>query len=230
MPVYANTDELKDRLGIPLNDPRENELIQAIDAASRWIEQKTGRRFYTVSETRYYTAHWMYPEWAGRGFGAYPWGNPERPSGGGRAAQHISIDDFVSVSAVATDDDGDGTYETAWTANSDYWLGPRNAVADGKPYRLLNRNQVTGRYLFPPWENGISVTGACGYSAQTPDQIRQLCMTVAALFARPLLEMSIPGVQSYKLANDLSITMDVQDLPPAEQSIIAQYRDGLFGV
>lgn len=230
MPNYANIDELEDRLGIPHADAREPELQRALDAASRWIDQKTGRRFYTVTETRYYTAQWRYPRGMGSSYGDFPWGNPERPNGGGIAGQHIAINDFVSVSAVATDDNGDGTYETAWTVGTDYWLGPRNAAADGQPYRSINRNLVTGRYTFPAWENALSVTGACGFSAATPDAIRQLCLVVAGLFARPVMEMSIPGVQSYQLANDLTVTMQVEDLTPADRAILEQYRDPIFSI
>lgn len=227
---YAIVGDLEDRLGIPINDSRETALQQAIDAASRWVDRQTGRRFYATTETRYYTAIWQYPRWGqyGTSYGDYPWGNAERPGGGGVAGQHVAIDDFVSVSAVATDADGDGVYETIWTSGSDYWLGPKNAAADSKPYRSVNRNQVVGRYVFPPWENGISVTGSAGYSASAPDPIRELTMWAAMQFAQPVLEMSVPGVQSYQLGTDLKVTMQSGDVPPAMQAIIDQYRDGFL--
>lgn len=229
---YADVGELADRLGIELNGSRETALEQAINAASRWVDRETGRRFYATTETRYYTAIWQYPRWGqyGSAQGDYPWGNPERPGGGGVAGQHIVIDDFVSVSAVATDSDGDGVYETAWSVNSDYWLGPRNAAADGKPYRSVNRNQIVGRYVFPPWDNGISVTGSAGYCdiANRPDPIRELTMWVAMQFALPVLELSIPGVQTYQLGSDLKVTMQPGDLPLAMQKIIEDYKDGFL--
>lgn len=231
-PDYCDVHDLEDRLGIGLSDTREATLVQAVSAASRWIDKQTARRFYTVTETRFYSARWHYLSMGSGlgGFGEYPWGNPERPNGGGIARQHVAIDDFVSVSAVATDDNGDGTFPSTWISGRDYWLGPRNAAADGKPYRSVNRNVVTGLFVFPPWENGISVTGACGFSTAVPDDIRQVCVTVAMLFARPVLEMSIPGVSSYKLANDLSVTMSVEDLDPASRLIIESYKDTGFTI
>lgn len=232
-PDYADVHDLEDRLGIPFSDTRESTLVQAVSAASRWVDKQTARRFYTVTEARDYTAIWHYPSdgYSGYGnFGGYPWGYPERPFGGGRAGRHIVIDDFVSVSAVATDDNGDATYPTAWTVGTDYWLGPRNATAEGKPFRSINRNMVTGRYVFPVWENGVRVTGACGFSTAVPDGIRELTLGVAMLFARPVMEMSIPGVSGYKMTSDISITMAPEELSPMLREILEHFRDPLFGV
>lgn len=232
VPDYCDVRDLEDRLGIAFTDTREGVLQQAVTAASRWVEKQTARRFYTVAETRYYSARWHYPRmgYGMAGFGEYPWGNPERPNGGGVAGQHLAIDDFVSVSAIASDDNGDGTFPSTWTVGRDYWLGPRNALADGKPYRSVNRNQVTGLYVFPPWENGVSVTGACGYSATVPDPIRELSLWVAMLLARPVMEMSIPGVKSYTLTSDISVTMSPEELPEAMRAILVQYTAEAFGM
>lgn len=225
---YAETALLRDRLNID-SDERDLALGQVLDAASRWVDNQTRRRFYATTETRYYTARWRYPHSDSHGMGGdFPWGNPERPGGGGFAGQHIAIDDFMSVSAVATDDDGDGVYETTWTVGTDYWLGPRNAVVDGKPYRSVNRNQVTGRYVFPPYENGIQVVGSAGFSAAVPDPIRDLTLTVAEIMARPFLDMSIPGVQTYKFGDQLSLSMKTEDLPPLAKLTLDQYSDPVF--
>lgn len=232
-PDYCDIQDLKDRLGIGLNDPREGALQNAVTGASRWVEKQTGRRFYTVTETRYYSPTWHYPrasmESSGY-YGDYPWGNPERPTGGGFIAQRIMLDDFVSVSQVQTDTDGDGVYDATWTVGRDYWLGPRNATAEGKPFRSLNRNIVTGVYVFPPWENSVSVTGACGYSATTPDEIRELTIQAAMLLSRPVMEMSIPGVSSYQLTSDIRITMAPEDLSPMARTILQHYQDPIFSM
>lgn len=228
--LYATADDLKDRLGISENDSREGALREAIDAASRWIEQQTGRRFYVASatEVRYYTAAWRYPQSAGA-FGDFPWGNPERPFGGGLASLQLAIDDMVAVTDVATDVDGDGTYETVWTLNTDYFLAPRNAIAQGKPYRQIHRNQVTGRYTFPPYENGIRITGSYASSSSTPADIRTLCLMAAELFCRPLLDMAVAGTQTYQLGTELRVSMSSEDLPPLGKMILEQWRDPVFG-
>lgn len=225
--TYATVPELKDRLHVEDSD-RDYAFGHCLDAASRWIDNQTRRRFYTATETRYYTAHWHYPHRSSTMAGDYPWGNPERPYGGGRSGQTVAIDDFLSVSAVVTDSDGDGVYETTWTNGTDYWLGPRNALTDGLPYRAIHRNQVTGRYSFPPYDNAISVTGSAGYSATVPDAIRELCLMVAELMARPVLDLTIAGVATYKFGDQMQVTMDSKDISPLARQILQEYRDPVF--
>jgi len=235
--LYASDDDLADILSIPESDARRGLLEDYVESASRWIDRETGRRFYVVvpdplatpvGEARYYTANWRYPD--SRAFGDYPWGNPERPFGGGAAAQFLPIDDAVAITEVATDSDGNGTYETIWAVNTDYFVWPRNAALDGKPYRQLHRNVNAGRYAWPPYENGVKVTGSFGYStlANRPADIRTLCLMVAELMARPIADLSISGAQTYKIGQELSVSMSTQDLPELGQKIVANYKDMAF--
>lgn len=71
-------------------------LLRALEAASRWIEGEVDRYFYTVTETRYYTA---------------------------KRGSYLIVDDLLSVTTLKTDDDGDRTYENTWAA-TDYDLEP----------------------------------------------------------------------------------------------------------
>jgi len=205
---YATHTELMNRLGLEENDRHEGMLIDVLEAASRWIDIECERRFFTNStpETRYYTL-------------AYPYGN-----GGTK----IEIDDFVGTITLQTDNNGDGVYETTWTAGTDYWLSPKNAVLDNKPYTCINRTQLTGRYYFPGYEYGISVTGTFGYSTlvNRPTNIRELCINVALIalgystsvgsvslagsssssssVSGPLV---IPGVSSYRIGQELEVKL-----------------------
>src|SRR5215468_8521285 len=114
------------------------------EVASRWVDKETGHRFYSTTETRYYNALDRYlpsQAWAIETL--------ERPAG---SPSRIEVDDVRNVTQVATDEDGDGTYERVWTTPGDYWLGPRNAPSNGQPYKYVNRNAATSRYLFPMWE------------------------------------------------------------------------------
>ena len=123
----------------------------AIEAASRWIDAQTGTRFYAASETRYYTADW---------------------------SDLLYIDDLLSVTTLATDDDEDGTYETTW-AVTDYVLEPRNAALNGKPYRQI-RYTPNGDYSFPRGvRDGVKVVGSFGYASAAPPVVEQACLLLA---------------------------------------------------
>ena len=112
-------------------------LETAIEAASRWIDEITGARFYASSETRYYTPQW---------------------------SDLLYVDDLLSVTTLKTDDDWDGVYETTWTA-SDYILEPRNNALRGRPYRQIRVN-VNGDTAFPRnVVDGVEIAGSFGYSS-----------------------------------------------------------------
>ena len=123
----------------------------AIEAASRWIDEKTGARFYASTETRYYTAEW---------------------------SDLLYIDDLISVTTLKTDEDDDGTYEVTWTTD-DYHLEPRNAALRNRPYRQI-RITSDGDYSFPVRvRHGVELAGSFGYASSTPTAIKQACLLLA---------------------------------------------------
>lgn len=71
-----------------------------VEAASRYIDRVTWRRFYTTTndETRTFTA---------------------------KSGEVVYTDDIISITTLKTDEDGDRTYETTW-ATTDYDLLPEN--------------------------------------------------------------------------------------------------------
>jgi hypothetical protein len=215
---YADVVDLMERLNIPENDAREGQLQNIVEVASRWVDEQTGHRFYTVTETRYYNAldHILPSQaWAIETL-ERPWGSPAR----------IEIDDVLTVSQVATDEDGDGTYERVWETPGDYWLGPRNAPARGQPYKYLNRSAATSRYLFPLWEESISVTGSFGWCAlaDRPTDIRELTLMVGEVLGTTLTDLAQPGIQTYNITQQLSVVMAPETLPPLGQQILQKYR------
>ena len=106
----------------------DDTLEQVIEAASRWIDAHTGRRFYAATETRYYTA------------GVSDW---------------LAVDDLLSVDSLKTDSGGGRTYSTTW-ATTDYDLFPLNATpstmiatapAGTQSFPMLARSvQITGSF------------------------------------------------------------------------------------
>lgn len=140
-------------------DPMDNLVIESIvEAVSRWIEAYTGRRFYRNSEdeSRYYTATHSFS---------------------------LETDDIGSLTTLATDDDGDRTYETTWAA-TDYDLMPYNATVSGQPYTWLDVTP-SGNYAFPTTARGVKLTGKFGYAASTPAPIKEACLLMTErLFRR----------------------------------------------
>lgn len=220
--LYASVEDLADILCISQGDPRWGLLADKLDAASRWVERETGHVFYTttLSEARYFTAEWTSSQWLAGERVPY-WASQRRGSG----LEEIEVDEFLSLSELATDQNGDGVYETVWTVGTDYWLGPRNAPQKGRPYNRIHRNAVSGRYLFPLFENAVRPTGKFGYCLTTPAAIRDLSLAAAEILARPILDLAIAGVQTYKFGSDVSVVMSSASLPALAQSILDSYRN-----
>lgn len=138
MSRYVTVAELRDWLGVG-DTLIDAEIQLALDAAEEAIEAFCGRRFWadTTPTSRRY-----------------------RPP---LATPALAIEDTVSVSSVALDEDDDGTYEAAVT---DWYLAPQDG--DGtRPYRwLVRRNAVW------PAGRSVEVTGVHGWPA-VPSAVRQ---------------------------------------------------------
>ena len=164
--VYATTGELKTRLGI--TDAVDDITLGAVlEAVSRGIDMHCGRFFYktAAATVRYYT----------------PQDDDE-----------VSIADCVSLTAVATDADGDRTYEDTWAA-TDYDLLPENASTDGQPYTLL-ATSPNSNYDFPVGvRKGLKLTGTWGWP-DVPPPIHEACLIQAArVFKRKDAPFGIAG-------------------------------------
>ena len=164
---YCTLSELKDSLQI--DDSVDNASLEAaIMSASRMIDDYTQRFFYkdgTVGSpvTRYYT--------------------PED-------AISLNIDDIVTVSSIATDNDLLFTYTTVW-ATSDFVVEPINNPRKGWPY---NRLVAVGAYVWPfQIPQSVKITGAWGWTA-VPQEI-QLAAKIQAsrLFIRRQSPFGIAG-------------------------------------
>jgi hypothetical protein len=155
MASYATVDELRGYIdasgSVNWTAADSDNLELALDAASRWIDEKLDMQFVGTAGTRYYTADWH---------------------------DLLYIDDLVSLTTLKTDDDADGVYETTWAA-TDYTLEPRNAAAKNRPYRQI-RIKENGDYSFPTSvENGVEVAGSFGYAATVPAPIKQATLLLA---------------------------------------------------
>lgn len=106
--LYVTTAELKTELniGVTTYDTRIGNIVTAV---SRAIDQIQNTRYYTTSETRYYT-----------------------PTG-----CFINIDDLTTLSSLAVDTTGNNSYATTWTLGTHFDLEPINNPLENKPYRQV---------------------------------------------------------------------------------------------
>ena len=143
---YATLAEFKAAVGI--TDNTDDAALQAVlDATDTLIDlycdRKTG--FGTASETRFYTAE---------------------------DYQYVLTDDLVSITTLQTDDDANGTYETTWTAGTDYVLAPRNAALDGFPYTEIDTSVTWPRNFPKDVYLGVRVAGVFGFPS-VPAAVKQ---------------------------------------------------------
>lgn len=164
---YTTLAELKAALGIE-DDVDNLALEAAITAASRMIDDYTGRFFYQDGSvgtpvSRYFTTDDFY---------------------------NCQIDDIVTISEIAIDSNFDQTYGIVF-ATSDYLTEPVNNPRKGWPYtRIL----ASGAYVFPCYiPQGIRVKGIWGWSA-VPSEISMATLIQSArLFARKQSPFGIAG-------------------------------------
>lgn len=133
---YTTLATVRSLLGIPATDTSYDTLIEAtVESVSRMIDNHAGRRFYSGTETHYYSA---------------------------ATIDEIYIDDILSVTSLKTDDDEDGTFETTW-ATSDYHLLPYDAVTNVKPYTRIETSGY-GDYSFSTGvKKCVQIVGSFGF-------------------------------------------------------------------
>ena len=150
---YATLAEFKSSIGI--TDSTDDTPLQSVlDAADQlinnYVDTKVGFGV-TSSQTRYYTAtRWDF----------------------------VLTDPIVTVTALATDINGDGTYSQTWSSN-DYVLAPRNASLDSRPYTEIDVSPFSGGTLnFPTGYLEVKVTGTFGWPS-VPAAVKQAALIQA---------------------------------------------------
>lgn len=190
---YATLAELKSSIGISdsVDDTALQSVLDATDALiDLYCDRKQG--FGTASETRYYTA---------------------------QAYEYVLTDDLVSITTLTTDDNGDGTYPTTWTANTDYNLAPGNAALDGWPYTQIDVS-VTYPKNFPKnVYRGVKVIGVFGWPT-VPAAVKQAALIQAgAVWSSRTSPFGVIGSQ------DLGgIIRQTRALHPEAQVLLESFR------
>lgn len=155
MTTYITSTEMKNTLEISGETYADDDITNAIEAASRVIDAYKGTRFFPSAETRTYTASDL------------------------GVCDSLSIYDLNNSagSTVSFDMDGDGVYELALVRNTDYFLEPQNAELTNKPWNSISLRYQGGRQ-WPGWKYGVQVVGSFGW-ATAPGQVTEACSILA---------------------------------------------------
>jgi hypothetical protein len=135
-------------------------LEKAVNTASRAVDDWTGRRF------------WQDPAPVVRRY---------RTDGSPR----VQVGDISTTTGLVVETGpGDGTWDTTWTLDTDFELGPENADADGGAY-AWHELVAVGSYRFPRTRlTSLRVTARWGWS-EVPAQVEEAAILRAvALFKR----------------------------------------------
>ena len=158
---YTTLVAMKNFLSIV--DSTDDTLLEGlIESASRSIDRIANRRFYADSSAsaRSYRAN---------------------------NNVFVYVDDISSTTdlVVKTDDDGDGTFETTLTINTDFLVDPLTASALGRPFTQLT--MVNTLNVWPVYPGlfsnglrpGVEVTAKWGWPS-VPDDIETACQILTA--------------------------------------------------
>lgn len=118
MNAYATLSQYKDRINV-VSTAHDAALLMQLEAASAQVDAAAGRRFCTRTETRYFEA---------------------------ASKDLVIVDDLLSVTSLAQDDDIDDTFAETWVENTDFVLAPEHEYPKTRIERLKNSDYsfVTG--------------------------------------------------------------------------------------
>jgi hypothetical protein len=158
---YTTLDAMKTFLSI--TDSSDDTLLEGfIESASRSIDRIANRRFYADAAA------------SARKYRAYN-------------DLFVYVDDISSTTGliVKIDDDGDGTFESTLTINTDFLVEPLTAASKDRPFTQLTMVNTSFTWpIFPGlFSNGlrpgVEVTAKWGWPA-VPDDIETACQILTA--------------------------------------------------
>lgn len=145
--LYARLSEVKRALqGSGSSTTNDAEMLALIERVSRAVDEVTRRHFYSLSAQTLVL--------------------PERPRPAHVRSDRVWTPDLVSLTTVKVDDDGDGTYETTLTEDTDFSGWPYNRRPN-QPIQALDLLPFSTRRAWPVAARGVQVVGMLGYSNET---------------------------------------------------------------
>lgn len=195
--LYVTLAELKSTSDLGDLDYADADLLRSIKAACQGIDQVCNRTFKkdTMDVVRYYT--------------------PADPS-------MVIIDDLVTLTELATDQNFSGAFDMIWTVNSQFFLSPLNNDLQGFPFtRIELKSGWQVSRVFPSWSNrSVRVTGRFGWPA-VPVQVSEAATIIATKLAKRKREAPFGIVTS---ALDQGVAARVTRNDPEVMFLLDSYR------
>ena len=181
-------------VGTDTSDDSVIELL--IEAASRYFDRETGRRFFytTLDETRYYT--------------------PERDE-----PRCLEIDPLTEITSLSVDYSGLRSYSAL--ASTEYDLLPANASLDGQPYTSIEINPMRSNSFFPSYRNGVQIIGKFGWPI-VPKDVKEAVLSIAQGLNSTRSGQSSSGNVTVTASG---VVIRPQDVPAFAQKVIQLYRE-----
>lgn len=190
-PSYTSLAAIKSALGIGADTSRDALLAGVVSAASRYVDRRTGRRFYadrTASARTY------------------------RPQGrlvDDRDGQRFLVDDIATTTGLVVEIGASNTYTTV----TSYEVGPENALARNEAITWLMFG-VQG--VTPTWPlvsySRVRITARWGWPA-IPDDVEQATLLYAArLFRRKDSPEGVAGSTEWGAVRVSTRDPDVEQL------------------
>ena len=201
--AYASLDELKTFVGIPIADTVDNTTLQlALDSASAQVDQFCDRTFVVDGSA---TVRLYSPTETGQ----------------------LTVDPISTTTGliVATDETGDGVFETTWTLNTDFRLEPINALVELQPW---TRIVALGTRWFPrlQYRPSVSVTAKFGWPGGAPAGVKHAALIQASrLWKRKDAPFGVAG--SVEFGSELRL---LAKLDPDVESLLRPYRNSWWVV
>lgn len=223
-PDYVTSAQLKSALRITdTND--DAEIGFAISAASRAIDTHCNRQFGSVTSAvaRYYTPTYQYSvfgraDYQMQTFSPYTWGSSTPV-----ATSVVVIDDLMTTTnlVVKTDADGDGTFETTLTLDTDFRLFDWNAAADSRPWTMIvsRGSGPIAPGSLPMRDRAVEVTAQWGWTSVPAVVVQATLIQASRFFMRRLAPFGIAG--SPDLGSELRL---LSRLDPDVQLLLSGVR------
>lgn len=117
----------------------------------------------------------------------------------------LFVDEFVSLTSLKTDADGDGVYEITWAA-ADYFTYPAN---ESPKDEIICR--PAGRYQFPVGYQTVRLDALFGFSVAVPETVKRGCLFLVSRFrARILSPEGLKGSEGGEMVEIARMDPDVQ--------------------